>query len=77
MVQRFVKIKCVFAGNYRYVAEGPFQIMTNTPSIAVKANTQIDIKVVPKVRLTASVVSKSGTYALLKSPTKRYLLVKL
>ncbi len=56
----------VFAGNYRYVAEGPFQIMTDTLSIAVTANAQIDIKVVPNVRLTTSVVSKSGTEAVIK-----------
>ncbi len=56
----------VFSGNYRYVAEGPFQIMVDTPSITISANTQIDIKVVPNVRLTASVVSKSATTATIK-----------
>jgi hypothetical protein len=56
----------VFAGNYRYVAEGPFQLMTDTPSIVIKANTEIEIKVTPNVRLTASVVSKSGTEAIIK-----------
>jgi hypothetical protein len=56
----------VFAGNYKYVAEGPFQVMTDTPSIVVKANTEIEIKVTPHVRLTASVVSKSGTEAVIK-----------
>ncbi|MEO5995536.1 MAG: DUF3823 domain-containing protein [Chitinophagaceae bacterium] len=56
----------VFASNYKYVAEGPFQIMTDTPSVAVKANTQIDIKVTPNVRLTTSMVSKSGTEAVIK-----------
>lgn len=55
-----------FAGNYRYVAEGPFQVMTDTPSIVIKANIEIDIKVVPNVRLTTSVVSKSGTTAIIK-----------
>lgn len=56
----------VFAGNYRYVAEGPFKILTDTPSIVIKANTEIEIKVTPNVRLTASVVSKSGTEAVIK-----------
>ena len=56
----------VFAGNYRYVAEGPFQIMTDTTSITIKGNTEIEIKVTPNARLTASVVSKSGTEAVIK-----------
>ena len=56
----------VFAGNYRYVAEGPFQVITDTPSIVIKANTEIEIKVTPNVRLIASVVSKSGTTAVIK-----------
>lgn len=56
----------VFAGNYRYVAEGPFQIATDTPSIVIKTNTTIDIKTIPNVRLKASVVSKSGTTAIIK-----------
>lgn len=55
----------VFAGNYKYVAEGPFQVMTDTPSIVIKSNTEIEIKVTPNVRLTASVVSKSGTEAVI------------
>jgi hypothetical protein len=56
----------VFPNNYRYTAEGPFQIITDTTSIAIKGNTEIEIKVVPNVRLTASVVSKSGTTATVK-----------
>ena len=56
----------VFAGNYRYVAEGPFQIMLDTTSISIKANVQIDIKVVPNVRLTATVASKDATTAIIK-----------
>jgi hypothetical protein len=56
----------VFAGSYRYVAEGPFQVATDTPTIAIKANTAIDIMTIPNVRLQASVVSKSGTTAVIK-----------
>lgn len=56
----------VFAGNYRYVAEGPFQIMSDTPSISIKGNVQIDIKVVPNVRLTTAVTSKDATSAIIK-----------
>jgi hypothetical protein len=40
--------------------------MTDTASVAIKANTQMDIKVVPNVRLTASMVSKSDTDAVIK-----------
>jgi hypothetical protein len=56
----------VFAGNYRYVAEGPFQVMTDTISTMIRGVTQIDIKVIPNIRLMASVVSKSGTNAVIK-----------
>ena len=45
----------VFAGNYRYVAEGPFQVMLDTPSIAINANMQMEIKVVPN-RLNAGTI---------------------
>jgi len=56
----------VFAGSYRYVAEGPFQIATDTPSIVIKASTAIDIKTIPNVRLKASVVSHTDTTAVIK-----------
>ena len=56
----------VFAGNYRYVAEGPFQVMLDTPSMAINANMQMEIKVVPNVRLTTTVTSKSANAAIIK-----------
>lgn len=56
----------VFAGSYRYVAEGPFQAAADTPSIAITANTTIDIKAVPNVRLKAVVAGKSGATAVVK-----------
>lgn len=56
-----------FASSYRYVAEGPFQrLATDTPTITVNAIAAIDIKVTPNVRLTASVLSQSGTTAIIK-----------
>ena len=56
-----------FAGSYRYVAEGPFQpVAADTPTIVVNGNTEIDIKVIPNVRLTTSIVSNSGTSAVIK-----------
>lgn len=56
----------VFPGSYRYVAEGPFGIMTDTPVISIQKNTDIQISVLPNVRLSASIVSKSETEAVIK-----------
>ena len=57
----------VFAGHYTYTAEGPFTLVsTNAAAIDMRDNTAIEIKVVPNVRLSASVVSRSGSSAVIK-----------
>lgn len=63
----------VFAGNYRYVAEGPFQIATDTPSVVLKTNMTIDIKTIPNVRLKATVISQTDTSAVIKVEYQKML----
>lgn len=57
----------VFPGNYMYKAEGPFQMAANElQNIQITKNLEIDIKVIPNVRLIGSLVSKSGPTAIIK-----------
>jgi hypothetical protein len=57
----------VFAGNYKYNAEGPFQMDASQPRVLqLTKNLEIEIKVIPNVRLTTALVSKSGTTATIK-----------
>jgi hypothetical protein len=48
-------------------AEGPFKMVTNHPTtLEIRNNAEIEIKVVPNVRLKASLLSKSDTTAVVK-----------
>jgi hypothetical protein len=59
----FVNSK-VFPGTYSYVAEGPFKMeATETQSLVVDKSVQLDIRVIPNVRLKATVVEVNGTSA--------------
>ncbi len=58
---RFVN-KTLFNGDYRVWAVGPFRMTQDTIPIRVSGNTELEIKVLPNVRLSASIVSvQNGT----------------
>ena len=57
----------VFPGTYSYTAEGPFRLSTpDLQNVVIKENTEIEIKVIPYVRLKASLIEVSGTTAQIK-----------
>lgn len=56
----------LFDGGYRIWAVGPFRMVQDTIGITVKGNTQFDIKVLPNVRLAASLISFQGGTAEIK-----------
>jgi hypothetical protein len=59
--------EAVFPGNYSYTAEGPFRPTDTSPkAVAVNGNTEVEIPVVPYLRLKVSVVSVSGNTAEVK-----------
>ena len=54
----------VFAGTYSYVAEGPFRMAeAGQPNIVINKNSQLDISVIPNVRLDMSVTGSDATSA--------------
>lgn len=61
----------MFAGNYRYVAEGPFAIIRDTPSVHISGNMDIEIKVTPNVRLSSSVTGNTGSGAVVNVTYQR------
>ena len=59
----FVNSK-MFAGKYAYVAEGPFKMVAEGPQpVTITKDTQIDIRVVPNVRLSITPGAVNGTTA--------------
>jgi hypothetical protein len=56
----------LFPGNYRLFAVGAFKMVTDTMSITISAKTEVDIKVLPNVRLKATLQSIVGTTATVK-----------
>lgn len=57
----------VFAGNYTYTAIGPFTLVNSERvPLQISADTDIEIQVVPHVRLHVTDVSVSGTTATVK-----------
>ena len=59
--------EAVFTGNYTYTAEGAFKPVSTAPqSVTVTPQTQVEIPVVPNVRLTLTAVSASGDKAVYK-----------
>lgn len=50
----------LFAARYRVVAIGPFKSVTDTLSVNIKADTEIEIKAVPNVRLSLTSTELSG-----------------
>jgi len=55
----------MFSGDYRYVAEGPFEIIRDTPTIHINGNVDIEIKVTPNIRLSSSISGTSGNEAVI------------
>lgn len=56
-----------FTGNYTYTAEGAFQLVNGTPqSVTVTQQTEVEIPVIPYIRLGLSQVSVSGDKAVFK-----------
>jgi len=59
--------KASFTGSYTFTAEGPFALVNTTPqSIDVKPLTEVDIPVIPHIRLTIEKVASGGTSATYK-----------
>lgn len=55
-----------FSGNYKLVAVGAFKMATDTIRISVNGNTEVDIKVIPNVRLNASLLNREASTATIK-----------
>ena len=55
----------IFSGDYSYTAEGPFEIAgaEDTTNLAIQEDTEVEIQVIPNVRLSASVEDVDGTSA--------------
>lgn len=59
--------KAVFTGSYTYTAEGAFKLVNSDPqSITVTTQTQVEIPVVPHIRLNLTQVTASGSTATYK-----------
>jgi hypothetical protein len=56
----------LFPGKYRLWAVGAFRMVQDTIAVTISGDTKIDIKVLPNVRLTATLVSFVGTTATVK-----------
>ncbi len=57
----------MFGGSYTYVAEGPFKLVSTDPqSIVIDKNAEIEIKVVPNVRVNAEILEVGTTTAKVK-----------
>lgn len=56
----------VFAGTYSYLAEGPFVMVENNTVININGDTEMEIRVIPNVRLGISVLSSDATSATIK-----------
>ena len=57
-----------FAGDYDYVAQGPFQLLTtDTPEVSIKpkSTAEVVIKVIPNIRLVASIMSQTDSSAII------------
>lgn len=50
-----------FSGNYKIVAIGAFQMASDTVRVSVSNNTEVEIKVLPNVRLKASIVNRDAS----------------
>jgi len=58
--------EALFAGNYKLFAVGAFKLVGDTMRITINKDTEVDIKVLPNVRLKATLQSFVGTTATVK-----------
>lgn len=56
----------LFPGEYKLFAAGAFKIVGDTARISITSNTEVEIKVLPNVRLKATLQSFVGTTATIK-----------
>jgi len=64
--------KASFSGNYTFTAEGPFTLLNTSPqSIEVKPTTDVEIPVIPHIRLMLEKVASGGTTASYKVTYKK------
>src|SRR5450759_1031718 len=56
----------LFPGNYKLFAVGAFKMVGDTMRITISSNTEADIKVLPNLRLKATLQSLVGTTATVK-----------
>lgn len=56
----------LFTGNYKLVAVGAFKMIEDTIRTPISQSTQVDIKVLPNIRLKATLQSSNGTSATIK-----------
>jgi len=56
----------LFTGQYRLWAVGPFKMIEDTIDISISGNTEVEVMVLPNVRLSATLVSFEGTTATIK-----------
>ncbi|MDD2476828.1 MAG: DUF3823 domain-containing protein [Dysgonamonadaceae bacterium] len=55
-----------FSGNYKLIAIGAFKMISDTLQVKVNSNTEVEIKVLPNVRLKANIVNFETTTATIK-----------
>lgn len=56
----------LFTGNYKILAVGAFKMVGDTIDITINANTEVDIKVLPNIRLKTTLQSFDGSTAIVK-----------
>jgi hypothetical protein len=56
----------LFSGNYRLWAIGAFRMIEDTMNVEITGNKELDIKVLPNLRLSTPIVSITGTTATVK-----------
>lgn len=56
----------LFQGNYKLVAVGPFRMVGDAVRVSVTNNTEVEIKVLPNLRLKATLLTFAGTTATVK-----------
>ena len=56
----------VFAGSYSFVAEGPFKMADQEQNLVVEGNSQLEIKVIPNLRLNIEITGSDATTATTK-----------
>ena len=56
----------LFPGNYKLVAVGAFEMVQDTVNVKLSENTEVEIEVIPNVRLSAAITGSDATTATVK-----------